>query len=173
MISMFNYSAEEIREIWKTRVYMHHGRLQYYIYVAFLRNNIIPDKQINEAMQHFFNNFNQEGFANIPNEDGLKRVLANKDLLEIIYKEFFEEQSISSMKFGDINAKTDLIELLVEYGKLDKAIIKGISEMYENSINPWWLTDNLRSLFETKSEIAERYKELCNEFDIEYPERLK
>lgn len=173
IINAFNYSSQDIREIWKTRVYRNHGKLQYYIYSAFLRNGIIPSNQINEAMQHFFNNFNQEGFANIPNEDDLKRALANKELLEIIRKYFFEEESISSMKFEYINKNADLIELLIEYGELDLSIVKGIIKMYNNSINPWWLTNNLNSLFKRKSEIAIKFEEICNKHDMELPDTLK
>lgn len=173
MIITFNYTPEEIRKIWKTRVYASSRKLQYHIYATFLRKSIIPNNQIDEAMQHLFNKFNQEGFDNIPNEDDLKRVLANKELLDIIYNYFFQDQSISTMKFGKINSKADLIELLIEYSELNLYIVEGIIKMYENSIDPWWLTNNLRSLFERKPEIAERFKEICDENGKEYPETLR
>jgi len=174
-IISLNYSPEEIRQIWKVRVNGSnvYKDTKYYIYSALLSNGLIPPKQKKEAMTLFYKNFNQEGFANLPSNTIVRQILACQELLDVIYQELFENGAISDMDYSDINSKADLIELFIEYNhKNEPKVFKELVTIYE-STNPWWLTDNLKSLFKKKPEILDRFKEICSSENIEFPEKLK
>lgn len=172
LIFEFNYSKQEIRNIWKSRLFSTSGRLKYYIYAILLRNNLIPKSELVEAMEHFYLNFNQDGFANIPEDDEIKRNLANKELLDSVYIQLFSNSALSKSKFGLLNSKADLITLLLEFKKLDLTIVEEICKMYENGINPWWLTKGINYLFENNTIIKNEFEEICTSNNLTYPNLL-
>ncbi|NJM79737.1 MAG: hypothetical protein HC854_09140 [Flavobacterium sp.] len=172
LIFEFNYSNQEIRNIWKSKLFSTSGRLKYYIYAILLRNNLIPKSELIEAMEHFYSNFNQDGFANIPEDDEIKRNLANKELLDSVYTQLFSNSALSKSKFGLLNSKADLITLLLEFKKLDLTIVGEICKMYENGINPWWLTNGINYLFENNTILKNEFNEICTTNNLTYPNLL-
>ena len=171
-ITFFQYDDKEIRQLWKSRI-RNQNRLEYYILAILLRNNLIPNSELNEAITDFYNNFDQDGFNNIPNDESVKIGLATDQLLDLIYQKFFIEKEITTSKFGHINSKSDLIELLFEYRELDFEMVDGIVKMYENDINPWWLTSNLNTLFKNKPSKRTKFQEICDANDLDFPSRLE
>ena len=127
------YSAQDIREIWKSRVNSSIRNInrtyKYYIYSTLLINNLIPQNQIHEAMLLLYENFNQESFNNLPKNDQIRRNISNKELLNIIYSKLFENASLSQMKHKEINSKADLIELFIEFNELSSIIVKELFVM--------------------------------------------
>jgi hypothetical protein len=167
LIFDLKFSSTDIRTMWKRRLFTTHGRLKYYIYAILLRNNMIPvGTELKEAMKNFYDNFNQDGFNNIP--DDLKPSLVNNELLETVYDELFVSSKIITMKYTEINSKADLVSLVIEFKKLDLLIVKGIFEMYTNGISPWWLTDNINELFKRKSDIKDEFKLICSQNNLDY-----
>lgn len=174
-INLLNYSPEEIRQMWKTRVNNSaiYKDTKYYIYSTLLSNGLIPISQKKEAMSLFYTNFNQQGFANLPSNEIIRQVLACQELLDIIYQELFENGEISSMDYLKINSKADLIELFIEFNRTNESkVFKELTTVYKSE-NPWWLTGNLKSLFNKKPEILDRYKEICASESIDFPEELE
>lgn len=137
LIPYFDYSEQDIRSIWKERMYKCFGTQRHIIFSILIRNGLIPANQIGEAFVNYYDNFDQEGYSNIPSSEEVKNQLANPILLQKVYDEFFEENTIATLKFQDINKRADLIELLFEYKKMDDKMVKGIVELYLNDINPW------------------------------------
>lgn len=176
-----DYSDEEKREIWTTRIHeLNHNSkdIGYWIYSILLRNQAIPENEIKEAMMQFFNSFQQDGYANLPKDDELRKQLSNTELLEIIYDEYFnngkifENNIFENNKHLKINSKSDLIELLFEYRTIDLKMVEGICKMYDNGIKPLWLTKNLKDLFKRKPELKSRFIEIIDLNSLEMPNNI-
>ncbi len=173
LISKLNYTPIQVREIWSTKIYSLYGDRdkKHYLLATLLRNGLIPASEIVEAMQRYFNNFNQEGFAKIPNDMMLKTQLANKELLQIIYDNFFKDKQIETLKFGPVNAKADLIALLIEFREIDQSIADSLDKMYKN-INPWWLSESLYSVLTNTPLKRAEYEKVCDAMGLTVPTQI-
>ncbi|WP_281989732.1 hypothetical protein [Aquimarina aggregata] len=171
-----DYSPQDIRQIWTTRLHVSdiNGSTKYMVYYALLVNDLIPVNQLKEAMSIFYNTFDQNRFNNLVQDAQIKRVLANKQFLDVIYEEMFQDElfPISSKGYKDINSKADLIQLFLEYNELDTVIVGELVKLYQSNTNPQWLTDNLIHLFQTKPEIQSRFESICQSEGLRYPEIL-
>jgi len=173
IISDLLYSPEDIRMIWKKRMYSNLGSLQHSIFAVLLRTNLIPEKELDEALNNYYEKFNQEGFNNIPKNKEVRKELAGKSILGKVYSDYFERIQIASMKFQEINRKADLITLLFEFGNIDENMVKGICDMYINSTNPWWLTKSLYELLQDYPAKKEEFEKICTKLKLNFPDELE
>lgn len=164
----FCYNSEQIREIWIKRVYSLINYKRHAILTSLLRNNLIPQNELLEAMTLYFNKFDQEGFNNLPDDIEIKRTLANNELLDIIYEKYFKNNELSNYNYKQINSKSDLISLLFEFREIDFNMIFSIEELDIQGTRPNWLYKNLNQLFLRKPEKLQEYQDVClkNNYDL-------
>lgn len=173
VINHLNYSPEDIREIWKKRLWKLDYR-KYNLLVTLLVNGKIPISEQQEFFEELYVKFNQIGFNNLYLDDNSIQILFSNILfLEIIYYDFFTEKKIFESDYEYINSKEELLSQLFLRREIDTTMVEGLKKMRENDINPYWFKSSLTDIFKENPEISERVikiaKELgCNRKFYEY-----
>ncbi|WFB66858.1 hypothetical protein [Chryseobacterium sp. WX] len=146
-LNFLNYNAEQIRNIWKTRVWLLNHK-KYNLLVTLFRNGKIPVDERKEFFSEIFQHFNQIGYNNLYLDDQSKDTLFNNIYFqEVVEKELFIDEKIHTSEYLYINSKEELITLLFFYGDINEAMVEGLKKMVENGIRPYWLQDSLTTLF--------------------------
>lgn len=162
-IFYLNYNPEDIREIWKKRLWGLDYR-KYNLMVNLLKNGKIPALEQKEFFEEFYKRFNQIGFNNLYLGSDSKQILFNNSLLlEIIYNDFFVNGEIYKSDYEYINSKEELLSQLFLNTEIDHIMIEGLKKMRENDINPFWLKNALTDIFSENLEIAEKVVEIGKE----------
>ncbi|WP_020535820.1 hypothetical protein [Lewinella cohaerens] len=170
--SDFKYSDNEVREIWKKRAFQNKNLVQG-IYSAFYRNKIIPNSQMKESAESFFNYFNQSTYNNLSSDSEIKKQIANQHMLEKINEYYFKDEGILKLDYKEINAKADLISLFLEYGDINEDTVLLICKIYEKGINPYWLSSNLKEVFKKRNDIKDKFNNVCKNHSRRLPSELE
>ena len=162
-IFYLNYNPEDIREIWKKRLWGLDYR-KYNLMVNLLKNGKIPAQEQKEFFEEFYKRFNQIGFNNLYLDSDSKQILFNNSLLlEIIYNDFFVNGEIYKSDYEYINSKEELLSQLFLNTEINHIMIEGLKKMRENDINPFWLKNALTDIFSENLEIGEKVVEIGKE----------
>ena len=166
LINLMDYSATEIRKIWKVRTKNDH--YIFYVYANLLQNKLIPNGEINEAIKTLYDGFNQRNHINIPYDENIRKNLALPELLPIIIEDVFASNKITQ-DYLYVNSKSDFIVLIIEFLPLSIPIILGICEMYKCDEKSWWLNNSLIEMFRQKPNIKTKLQEITAENGLELP----
>ena len=165
VINYIQYTPEEIREIWNSRIWIL-SHYEYKIIVILLQNGKVPFNEQEELFKHIFNKFDQNGFHFLNlKENEIEFLLQGGSFLDVIYNDFFKEGKIFNTysNFKHINAKAELITLLFSKREIDKYMMEGLKKMRENNISPDWLRDSLTRLLNDNENIRNKFIEIGNE----------
>jgi len=165
VINYIQYTPEEIREIWNSRIWIL-SHYEYKIIVILLQNGKVPFNEQEELFKHIFNKFDQNRFHFLNlKENEIEFLLQGGSFLDVIYNNFFKEGKIFNTysNFKHINAKAELITLLFSKREIDKYMMEGLKKMRENNISPDWLRDSLTRLLNDNENIRNKFIEIGNE----------
>lgn len=166
LINSMEYTATEIRKIWKVRT--KNEPYIFYVYANLLQNNLIPEGEKNEAIKTLYDGFNQRNHVNIPNDDNIRKNLALPELLTIIIEDVFASNKITK-EYLYVNSKSDFIVLVIEFLPLSIQMVNGICAMYKCNEKSWWLNNSLLELFSQKPNLKTKFKATIAENGLELP----
>jgi hypothetical protein len=165
-INAMDFSATEIRRIWKARTISDNYRFE--IYASLLQNNLIPKDEKNEAIKALYDNFDQRRHVNLPQDENVRNNIAISELVSIIESDVFESNKITE-DYLYVNSKSDFIVLAIEFLPLSTIMITGICEMYKCDEKSWWLNNSLLEMFKQKPNIKTQFQEVVNENGLDIP----
>ena len=94
IIKYFDGESEFLRVLWKEEF---SNSTDYQIFIDMIRNNLIPEEQLEELFTHMFNNVSSSVFSQKPFEEGItdtdKMVLRTRKFFDTFYKEAFENKN--------------------------------------------------------------------------------
>lgn len=166
-VTQLGYSPTDIREIWKSRMYNVASNINpYNIYSGLLRNNCIPNEQIEEAHREIFNKFHQVDYHRLPEEKDIATLKANR-FFDIIFKIAIEEQNLSSYLW--VNNKCDIIISFFENYPLNIETVKCICNMAASRNPSEWLIRELKTSFINTPELKTKFQEFAEANEITLP----
>ena len=144
-LGQFNYTPEQVREIWRTRIWNDKSRALS-IFGTLLRNDSIPPAELKEANEHvleYISDFR-------PRDQATHYGLSANGFGETI------RVAILSDRFNDwytwVNPRADLLAYYIEQYPLHEDVVTVICEMYNKSRYSHWLGERLAKLFTNNSE---------------------
>lgn len=148
-IHLFKYSATEIRNIWKVRIYSNGFReMTCKVFAALLRNRLIPVAEITEACDYLFEKYDQNHSSSFCYSDSVHLALSEGGFGDTIFKKAITEHKLSNYYW--VNGKCDLIAYYVEYYSLNEETVKYICQMSTSPNPSQWLIKELLRIFEEK-----------------------
>jgi hypothetical protein len=160
--SNFNYSNQDIRLIWSTKLYYsNNSYIKDKILGILLSNISFTNHDLKDCIELYIKNFDQSGFRNLSKEQYIRNLLGNNFFLDKMHSLYFDQDKLKDLDYTTINKQADLIGLYIEKCDLNLNIVKTLSLTYQNE-TPNFLTDSLRSVLQNNSIVKEKFKELCN-----------
>ncbi|MGV3705397.1 MAG: hypothetical protein ACO1NU_08465 [Arcticibacter sp.] len=165
VVQMLDFSEQEIRSFWKTKVRQRNNPLK--IYASLLRNDLIPEAEIEEA-----NNFFSEKLEYT--KDGLDRDVLNQHSFDkALYKRLFVEPDRSYWKFWEtLNSTATGYVQYVEFLPLTEEIVKFISEELSKEYFSYYLTQGLENVFQNNASKKQEFKAIAAAASIQLPTKL-
>ncbi|MCU4956911.1 hypothetical protein OB990_12005 [Bacillus cereus] len=173
VIKYFDGESEFLRVLWKEEF---SNSTDYQIFIDMIRNNLIPEDQLEELFTHMFNNISTGIFSQNPFEDGItdtdKMVLRTRKFFDTFYKEAFENKKIAySFEYGNAN-KELVLYYIINFG-LDNTIVSALNSAISGSYPPRRLKEDLSRFYESNKGIWEEHKSICDDLDETMPEYLE
>ncbi|PGP49031.1 hypothetical protein CN993_00745 [Bacillus thuringiensis] len=173
VIKYFNGESEFLRILWKEKF---STPLDYQIFMDMIRNNLIPEGQLEELFTHMFNNVSSGVFSQNSFDEGItdtdQIVLRTRKFFDVFYKQAFENKRIAhSFKFGNRN-KDLVLYYIINFG-LDNTIVSALNSAIFASYPPRHLNEDLGSFYESNKEVWEKHKSICDDLDEIMPEYLE
>lgn len=173
IIKYFDGESEFLRVLWKEEF---SNSTDYQIFIDMIRNNLIPEEQLEELFTHMFNNVSSSVFSQKPFEEGItdtdKMVLRTRKFFDTFYKEAFENKKIAySFEYGNAN-KELVLYYIINFG-LDNTIVSALNSAISGSYPPRRLKEDLNSFYESNKGIWEKHKSICDELGEIMPEYLE
>ncbi|WP_406904119.1 hypothetical protein [Bacillus cereus] len=173
VIKYFNGESEFLRVLWKEEF---SNSTDYQIFIDMIRNNLIPEEQLEELFIHMFNNVSSGVFSQKPFEEGItdtdKMVLQTRTFFDTFYKEAFENKRIAySFEYGNAN-KELVLYYIINFG-LDNTIVRALNSAISSLYPPRRLKEDLSSFYESNKEIWEKHKSICDDLGETMPEYLE
>ncbi|MFB5574702.1 hypothetical protein [Bacillus cereus] len=173
VIKYLNGESEFLRVLWKEKF---SNPMDYQIFIDMIRNNLIPEEQLEELFVHMFDNISTGIFSQNPFEEGItsidKTVLGTKKFFDAFYKQAFENKQIAySFKYGNRN-KELVLYYIINFG-LDNTIVSALNSAISASYPPRHLNEDLSSFYESNKEVWEKHKSICDDLGETMPEYLE
>ncbi|PHG02095.1 hypothetical protein COI66_27675 [Bacillus toyonensis] len=173
VIKYFNGESEFLRVLLKEEF---SNSTDYQIFIDMIRNNLIPEEQLEELFIHMFNNVSSGVFSQKPFEEGItdtdKMVLQARKFFVTFYKEAFENKRIAySFEYGNAN-KELVLYYIINFG-LDNTIVSALNSAISSLYPPRRLKEDLSSFYESNKEIWEKHKSICDDLGETMPEYLE
>lgn len=140
-INYLNYSPEDIRQIWRTRI-INNKSTAFSIYGTLLRNSLIPATEIREANEHMINNLTDYR----PNDDVTHMALAANGFGDLLFEIAIHTQRLRDW-FVWVNPRADMIGYYIEKYPLREETVEVICEMYSRDKYSYWLGERLVRIF--------------------------
>ncbi|HHK5547680.1 TPA: hypothetical protein ACQUHN_004154 [Bacillus thuringiensis] len=173
IIKYFNGESEFLRILWKEKF---SNSLDYQIFMDMIRNNLIPEGQLEELFTHMFNNVSSGVFSQNPFDEGItdtdQMVLRTRKFFDTFYKEAFKNKRIAySFEYGNAN-KELVLYYIINFG-LDNTIVGALNSAISGSYPPRRLKEDLSSFYESNKEVWEKHKSICDDLGETMPEYLE
>lgn len=166
-VNRFNYSPEEIREIWQTRIWGF-GLGTFTIYSTLLRNSLIPLKEIKEANLHVID----KATDSRPYDRAVHLALAANGFGDTLFEKAFLEDRLNDW-FHWVNPRADLLAYYIEEYPLRIETVEIICEMYTRSRYSHWLGERLERIFNQNSDKKNEFHFIANSNKFTIPTDLK
>ncbi|WP_046756612.1 hypothetical protein [Kordia jejudonensis] len=163
----FNFSPEEVRTFWKTQLSNCNNILE--IYISFLRNDLIPEKEILESNIIVINAIRDYS----PDSNG-HQLLSQNGFYETFKSEILYNRGFTKYKsYLWVNERASLISGIIKNYPPDKDVVDKLIEHYNENENSDWLLERFDSIFITGNQITNDYKDIIQASKITIPEKLK
>lgn len=154
-----------IRQLW----YRSKDYIKPHVFVALLRNELIPRIQQGEAITHFIFS-TQSMFPDDFTADEMT-LLINKGFVECFKRIAFLENYISNFKWANDGKRWMVIWYLENYG-LDEEIVSSLASTFNFGNTPWHLRDALKEMFSNNINLKSDYITISSSLGLQTPESL-
>lgn len=166
-LTFFNYSKEDIRALWKNRIFNINNNINpFTIYTSLLKEKLIPANQISDANQEFLDRYDQVDYRKLPREQDQDTLKANH-FFDHIIKVSIIEKDLSDFMW--VNKKCDLIALAIEKSPLGASTVNCLCNMVKRTKHSWWLKDRIVGIMDESSEFKNSFKEIASQNAISLP----
>ena len=165
-INYLNYSSEEIRQIWRTRI-INKKSTAFSIYGTLLRNSLIPATEIREANVHMINNLTDYK----PNDDITHMALAANGFGDLLFEIAIHTQRLRDW-FVWVNPRADMIGYYIEKYPLHEETVEVICEMYSRDKYSYWLGERLVRIFTNDVNKKNEFHSIANRRGFTIPTEL-
>lgn len=167
LVIYFSDEPQFIRSLWKEKFWNTY-RI-YPLFITMLRNRIIPEAELKEAIERVSISVNDSIFGQIERVD----VIA---LQESGFFEIFADLAFGSYpKIKNFDWARENKRIICLYLKLygfTKEIVEVLNSTFNSQHVPWKLGDAIKELFEERPSLKESYIKLNLEIDGQLPEEL-
>ena len=138
-LNNFGFTATEIRELWKSRIFSN-GNYHYMfdIYSSLIRNGLIPNCEIQEAYQTLFDKYEQTRHS-FPTRTEILLTLKDDRLGDIIFNRAIVVDELNSFMW--VNSKTDFITFYIEHFTVKKETVEKLFLMVGKNNYSYWLKE--------------------------------
>ena len=166
-INYLNYSASEIREIWRTRI-LNRKSTAFSIYATLLRNSLIPSAEIKEANKYMIENLSD----NRPEDEPTHLALAANGFGDLLFEIAIHETRLKNW-FHFVNPRADMIAYYIEKYPLREESVEVICEMYKREKFSRWLGERLVRLFTDNASKKTEFHSIATSKGFEIPPDLR
>lgn len=174
LIKYFNNEPEFIRRTWME----YSDYLDYYIFIDMLRNNLIPDDQLEELFSKMFNDVPTDVFGydlwyidqSIAEFD--RNILKEKGFFDKFYHVAFNDRRIVH-NFNWANRNKELVSYYIEHFGLDKEMTSAINNAFNTTYSPKHLKSEIIEYYDKKPEIKEKHHEFSIELNENSPKPIR
>lgn len=141
LLSLLDYDQQEIRNFWMTKVASMRNPMQ--IYASMLRNNLIPEDQLDDSMEHMAK------VLKYPSDPDDHLLLQSLGFGEFLYKKLFVTNSAAQIKYWDfMNNNSELYTTYIKlYPLKDEVVTILCTELAKTEWSPKWLQGRVDALF--------------------------
>ncbi|QEY22438.1 hypothetical protein D0S48_18230 [Psychrobacillus sp. AK 1817] len=167
LVVYFRDEKRFIRSLWKEKFW--NSYRVYPLFITMLRNKIIPQEEIKEAIERISVVVGDTHFSRVEQVDVTS-------LQESGFFEIFKDLAFG--EFGMINnfnwarKNKHIICLLLKLNGVNSQIVSVLNDTFNAQHTPWRLGDAIRELFEDRPSIKESYIKLNEEIGGKLPESL-
>lgn len=148
-INSFGFTATEIRELWKKRIFQNgNDRYMFDIYSALIRNSLIPQSELSEAFATLFDKYEQTRHS-FPSKPEVIMSLKDDILGDIIYTKAIVNDKLNTFMW--VNSKTDFIAFYIEHFTVKKETVEALFAMVGRQNFSWWLRDAVVRILSSNS----------------------
>lgn len=165
-VTCFKEETQFIRSLWKDQFY--NSYKIYPLFISMLRNELIPESEKREAIEHVVSTVNDSIFLHLEQVDLL--ALQECGFFEIFYDIAFGIPKISN--FDWVRENRNIIELYIKLHGLSHEMVQVLNSTFTSQYTPWKLGDTIKELFEERPKIREEYIRLSEENGDSLPEKL-
>ncbi len=166
--SKIQYFADDdrfIRNLWYEQLFSKFAENYFGLYAALLRNNLIPDNQIQEANSRVISRI----YAVSPSEAEFETLVEN-GFLEAYQREVFEPNRISDFNWA--NSNTAMIIKVLDQIELDEVVLNSLHGTFSQENHPWDLRRDLNSHLLANEIQANRLRDAFNDCGLPIPRYL-
>lgn len=161
---LLGFTAQEIRNFWNTKIFKTKNCLG--LFACLLRNNLIPQNEIEEANTLIFNKLK---YYTDSQEDHI--TLLNNGFGNTINRIAFEENNIA--QFMWVNNKADILRDYIEqYPLTSIAVEKLCIEFNKDNFFSFWLLERLEKLFSDNQNKKAEFLTIANQYGFELPKQI-
>jgi len=167
-INYLNYTPEEVRQIWQTRIIKNDNKsIAFSIYGTLLRNSLIPQTEIREANEHMIECLTD----NRPYDDVTHMALYANGFGDLLF-----EIAIHTKRLRDwyhwVNPRADMIAYYIEKYPLREETVEVICEMYSRDNYSHWLGGRLERIFNDNADKKDEFHNIATKRGFKIPKDL-
>lgn len=166
--SKVNYlvgNDQYIRQLW----YRSKDYISPQLFVALLRNELIPKDQQKEAICHLIissQSMSPDDFT----ADNMA-LLISKGFLEYFRRIAFIEHNISNFKWANDYKRWMVVWYIEQFG-LDEGVVSSLANSFSFGNSPWHLRDALKEMFNNNQSLKSDYVRISDSLGLTSPESL-
>lgn len=165
-IHHFSNDPMFIRNLWYEHLFNRRGEKHFPIYVSLLRNELIPEDQINEAHLRVISRLS----GSHPNDAELE-TLINSGFVENFKVYVYDEGNINIFDWANPNSR--LVVRLINQVELDESVITSLFSAFSAENHPWDLRRDLNIYLIENRDFNVRLRDSFQEFGVPIPRHLE
>lgn len=165
-VNFFNYSSQEVRNIWKKRI-LDCKAYAFKIYATLLRNSLIPQTEIEEANKHMIDKLVDYW----PEDEITHESLASNGFGNQIFEIAIKEKRLNDW-YKWVNPRADMIAYYIEKYKLLDDTVEVLCEMYTRKKYSYWLNERLIKIFSENECKKQEFHSIAKRLGFSIPKEL-
>jgi len=163
LLSLLDYDKQEIRHFWKSKIGPMNNGIT--VYASMLRNNLIPDDQLEDSMEHMAR------LLKYPADRDDHLLLQSLGFGESLYKILFVTNSARQMKYWEfMNHHSELYTSYVKlYPLKDEVVTILCTELAKTEWSPQWLQWRVNELFKDNAAKKKEFIDKAAALGVELP----
>lgn len=166
IISMLGYNNQEIRNFWSTKIKKMSNVMG--VYASMLRNNLIPQNQIQEANKKIVSLYKY------PQSPDDHYVLSSNGFGEVLYEELFIVKNPNQRDYWKfMNKHYVLYTKYLELYHLKEDTVRILCEEFnKEQYKSYFLRDSIDRLFMRNQTKMNEFKQIAENLDLELPTEI-